>query len=250
MALNRGLFEDFNVTWTDRRGRSLLHHAVLRCDYRLVQDMLIAGTSVFCKDRVGATPLHLAVLLEDGDRIVDLLLSEGADFNEPKADGLTPLHEACWCGNEYAVRLFLSREAKIELIDGNGRTAREVAVEYDWPDLAAMIEAEDRRRKAVEMRDVCVKMTSEWGMVLGAKLKDKKGLEGLTGGGGGIGSSPSSPAKGPPAGPGFAGGASSPVRGGGGVGGGSGAVGAAAGGGAGGPSSPMRAGAGARPGLA
>jgi hypothetical protein len=106
--------------------------------------------------QVGATPLHLAVLLEDGDRIVDLLLSEGADFNEPKAvsateahpvalslahppswwctfnppslppahpmlpgqDGLTPLHEACWCGNEYAVRLFLSREAKIELIDG------------------------------------------------------------------------------------------------------------------------------------
>jgi hypothetical protein len=61
LALNRGLFEDFNVTWTDRRGRSLLHHAVLRCDYRLVQDMLIAGTSVFCKDRVRVA--HKAVII-------------------------------------------------------------------------------------------------------------------------------------------------------------------------------------------
>jgi hypothetical protein len=31
---------------------------------------------------------------------------------------MTPLHEAAWCGNEYAVRLFLSREAKLEMIDG------------------------------------------------------------------------------------------------------------------------------------
>ena len=114
LAMNRGMFEDFNVTWQDRRGRTLLHHAVLRNDIELVKDMLIAGTSVFTKDRVrrrvracagvtvstfgleswlmacvccqvGATPLHLAVLLEGGDRIVDLLLSEGADFNEPKA---------------------------------------------------------------------------------------------------------------------------------------------------------------------
>ncbi len=35
--------------------------------------------------QVGATPLHLAVLLEDGDRIVDLLLTEGANCDEPKA---------------------------------------------------------------------------------------------------------------------------------------------------------------------
>lgn len=177
LAMNRGMFEDFNVTWQDRRGRTLLHHAVLRNDVVLVQDMLIAGTSVFTKDRVGATPLHLAVLLEGGDRIVDLLLSEGADFNEPKLDGLTALHEACWCGNEYAVRLFLSREAKIELVDGNGRTAKDVAVEYDFPELAAMIDAEDKRRKDLDMREVTVKMTSEWGKVLGAKLAEK-GLEG------------------------------------------------------------------------
>ena len=52
LAMNRGMFEDFNVTWQDRRGRTLLHHAVLRNDIELVKDMLIAGTSVFTKDRV------------------------------------------------------------------------------------------------------------------------------------------------------------------------------------------------------
>ena len=44
---------------------------------------------------------------------------DGVEYVTSSAqDGLTPLHEAAWCGNEYAVRLFLSREAKIELIDG------------------------------------------------------------------------------------------------------------------------------------
>ena len=59
----------------------------------------------------------------------------------------------------------------------NGRTAKEVALEYDFPEIAAMIEAEDRRRKAVEMSEVAHKMTSEWGAVLGVKLREK-GLEG------------------------------------------------------------------------
>lgn len=54
IALNRGLLEDFNPTWRDDAGRNLLHHAVLRNDAELVQDMLIAGVSVFEADRVRA----------------------------------------------------------------------------------------------------------------------------------------------------------------------------------------------------
>jgi hypothetical protein len=42
---------------------------------------------VLCDGQVGATPLHLAVLLDGGDRIVDKLLEEGADCNEPRTVG-------------------------------------------------------------------------------------------------------------------------------------------------------------------
>lgn len=52
LALNRGLFEDFNLTWKDDAGRGLIHHAVMRNDAELVQDMLVAGLSVLEKDRV------------------------------------------------------------------------------------------------------------------------------------------------------------------------------------------------------
>jgi hypothetical protein len=53
LALNRGLIEDFNLTWRDDAGRGLMHHAVMRNDVKLVQDMIIAGVSVLEKDRVG-----------------------------------------------------------------------------------------------------------------------------------------------------------------------------------------------------
>lgn len=104
LALNRGLIEDFNLTWKDDAGRGLMHHAALRNDVKLVEDMIISGLSVHDKDRVrhracelgwclrhpcfpvqvGSTPLHLAVLTKDSERIVELLLQEGARIDEPK----------------------------------------------------------------------------------------------------------------------------------------------------------------------
>jgi hypothetical protein len=73
----------------------VLHSAVVRGSVDLVKSIPIpkAITAVNSKDQIGDTALHIAAS-HDSARILNSLLSAGADVNAVTNDGITPLHEA------------------------------------------------------------------------------------------------------------------------------------------------------------
>jgi ankyrin repeat protein len=71
--------------------------------------------------------------------IAELLLRHGADVNE-SAKGAAPIHGAVMGGRPELVSWMLSRGADPEMRDFQGRSARELALAMDRPDLAALLD--------------------------------------------------------------------------------------------------------------
>lgn len=59
--------------------------------------------------------------------IVRLLISCQADVNVVDADGQTPLHYACSCGYANVVKILLENKADLKIKDNDGETASELA---------------------------------------------------------------------------------------------------------------------------
>ena len=90
------------------------------------------------RDKFGLTPLHRAV--ERGDlRSVEVLLQNGADPNIADNVDTPPLHRAARAGRTEIVRALLKGGAKIDARDRAGRTALDIALEYDRADTAEEI---------------------------------------------------------------------------------------------------------------
>jgi hypothetical protein len=56
----------------------------------------------------------------------------------------------------------------------NGRNARDIAREFRQEEVLALVDAEIARRRRVDLADVSVKTTSEWNIILKAKIENKK----------------------------------------------------------------------------
>lgn len=61
------------------------------------------------------------------DVIVDFLLERRSDPNNRDQNNATPLHAACWNGNQRIVELLLNRRAEINARDSTGRTPAHAA---------------------------------------------------------------------------------------------------------------------------
>jgi ankyrin repeat protein len=70
--------------------------------------------------------------------LVELLVSRGADVNDAAQAG-APIHGAVMGGHAKVVRWLLERGAAPGLPDHQGRSARELALALDRPDLAALL---------------------------------------------------------------------------------------------------------------
>ncbi|KAJ8664355.1 hypothetical protein QAD02_006017 [Eretmocerus hayati] len=160
-------------TRTDENGRMLLHWACLGGHDELVTHLLALDVPVDPRDDMDMTPLILAASA-GREKVVDLLLKDGADFNaktteghsalqyaasknwksicakllEKEADvnitdkrGATPLHRAASKGNIEIVRLLLEKaeNLNIDQKDMYGNTALHLACEEDRQDEAKML---------------------------------------------------------------------------------------------------------------
>lgn len=109
-----------------QHGYTVLDNAASEGDYDLVSELLRRGASV--QPRSGSdSALHWAVRAEKDDSlyaIAERLLEEGCDVNARNENGCTPLHSyLTWKkGKENVVRLFLSRNADINIQDHDGDT--------------------------------------------------------------------------------------------------------------------------------
>lgn len=89
-----------------------------RCN-ETIKLLLNNGANVNQSKRNGSTPLYAACF--DGlDSAVQLLLSNGANINLWRKDGLTPLYIACLKGHKRTCKILIDNGADINLYDNDG----------------------------------------------------------------------------------------------------------------------------------
>jgi uncharacterized protein len=75
------------------------------------------------------TALHAGIAGKASKELVEFLLKQGANVNQPDSSGHTPLHIAAFDGSEEIVSLLLAHGEGQELPSGNERTPLEIAKE-------------------------------------------------------------------------------------------------------------------------
>jgi hypothetical protein len=116
-------------------GDSALHIAAVAYRRDVAEALLAAGAHVRARNRRGAEPLHYACDGGPGPRwnpraqgaMVTYLIAAGADPNAVDKSGVAPLHRAVRTRCTGAVRALLAGGADVQLRNGSGSTARQIA---------------------------------------------------------------------------------------------------------------------------
>ncbi|KAI0846104.1 ankyrin repeat-containing domain protein [Daldinia vernicosa] len=104
--------------------------------------------------------LHIAA--QSGhERMVDILIEQGEDFNEKDSDGRTPLMHAVISGHEGVAQLLLARGARIAPVDRDARSVLHWAALYRRESMLRMF-LEPRGDCAVDHPDVDAYDDSGW----------------------------------------------------------------------------------------
>jgi len=110
-----------DVNSIDKLGETPLHVAVVR-GYRGIAVLLIEkGAEVNAGDVRGLTPVHAAAWRGYRDTVV-LLITNGADINGRDKDGVTPLHAAALAGRNETVALLIEKGADVNAKNKNNLT--------------------------------------------------------------------------------------------------------------------------------
>ena len=109
---------------------------------QLVELLLLGGADVTLEDECGATALYHAVIKNRHWKVIQLLLTYGADVNAKRKnwDGATytALHHAAQNGNEHVVKLLLKHGAHVDTKANDGSTALHYATSSQ-PSLAKLL---------------------------------------------------------------------------------------------------------------
>ena len=127
-ALQHGADPDTLPAPGDRDQRSVLVHAVILPDLRLLRGLIAKGANV---SRVHAGMAALIAATRDSHQgrpdAVMTLLANGADPRSTDTDGNTALHHAALCGEPIVAALLLDAAAPLDLVNREGQTALGVA---------------------------------------------------------------------------------------------------------------------------
>lgn len=128
MAARNGM--DFNIA--NRSGEQPIHHAAFRWGpdgtCRIISWLCRNGRAdVNAGTGIGCTPLHLACMRKDPDRVA-VLIDAGSDVGALTSGGWAPLHLAALRSTGPVVRRLLAGGADPAAKNGEGRTAREIAI--------------------------------------------------------------------------------------------------------------------------
>ena len=105
-------------------GKTPLHVAAIRGDVDKIKCLLDLGADPQCTDQNGNTYFHVAAR----DNCIEVLQSflDTVDPNQQNAEGNTALHLACYSGHTAATEILL-KKTKLETVNNEGETALHVA---------------------------------------------------------------------------------------------------------------------------
>jgi ankyrin repeat protein len=116
-----------NFDTKDDNGMTVLHYAVEFLDGRDIEERyLLKGATVNTVDKLGRTPLHVAVLASR-EGAVKALLKHKANPSTQDLSGMTPLHAAIGADNDSISLILLENRADPGIVDANGMTPLIVA---------------------------------------------------------------------------------------------------------------------------
>lgn len=79
---------------------------------------------------------------ENQSKLIEPMLSKGANINSTDKDGETPLSAAAQAGYLNAVKVLLDHGADANLADKRGRTPLDYAIEFEHPDVADLLRSQ------------------------------------------------------------------------------------------------------------
>lgn len=116
----------------NRLGDTALHVACRHSHKDIAEYLIDKGLGVETRGRWKMPPLHSAATTITGDprATVLMLLARGADIDARGYAGHTALHECAFYNRLEMAELLLSRGAKVNLKDDNGKTPMDLAKEF------------------------------------------------------------------------------------------------------------------------
>lgn len=125
---------------SDWLGMSALHFAAMNNQYEVCDALLKGGINKDSKTKVDRTPLHMACFYGN-ERIVELLLSKKCIVNPRDMLRMTPLHWAVEKGHKSIARLLLKHNADVTVTSKFGKTPIALAVLTEQADLLEELES-------------------------------------------------------------------------------------------------------------
>lgn len=108
--------------------QTALHLAVVYDRAKLVELLVSRGADVICRDDYGQTPLHSSIDSRDVD-IARLLILLGANIHATDNKGNTPLHLAARRAQKSSIELLILNGATVDIKNNDGKKPIDLALE-------------------------------------------------------------------------------------------------------------------------
>jgi len=108
-------------------------HIAVQNGFRSITSLLASHPNInpYAKTFKGATPLYYAAKCDDPVAAEILIKKTGLSVNQPSVGGKTALHAAAQVGSQDTVQLLLEHNADPSIKDNKGRTAADLAADYE-----------------------------------------------------------------------------------------------------------------------